>query len=246
MIHSDVMRERIIKKASSSLVAVLSLAFILIFIVAMRNPKISDSSTSKKTYSYLALGDSYTIGEQVKAEENFPNQAVQKLREKGFDVKSPVIIAKTGWTTDELQDAINKARLKKKYDFVTLLIGVNNQYRGQTVVDYIPQFETLLKQAIRFTGNDTSNVIVISIPDWGVTPFAEGRDRNKISLQIDEFNAANQLVAAKFNVHYINITEGSRKAGQDATLLAGDGLHPSGKAYSAWADDVANFIKEVL
>lgn len=245
MIHSEVMRERIIKKASSSLVAIFSLAFLLIFIAAMRNPQLS-SDDSKKSYSYLALGDSYTIGEQVQPADNFPNQAVQKLREKGFDVKSPVIIAKTGWTTDELQGAITKARLRKKYDFVTLLIGVNNQYRGQQVVDYIPQLESLVSQAIRFTGNDTSNVIVISIPDWSVTPFAEGRDRKQIAAEIDEYNAANKLVAQKFNVHYINITDGSRKAAQDASLLTGDGLHPSGKEYGRWADDVANFIKEVL
>ena len=238
------MREVIIKKASSSVVAVLSLLFLLIFIAAMKHPDTSKVDPTKKSYSYLALGDSYTVGEQVPPEENFPNQTVQLLREKGFNVKSPVIIAKTGWTTDELQAAILKARLKKKYDFVTLLIGVNNQYRGRKVVDYIPQFESLLKQAIRFTGNDTSNVIVISIPDWGATPYAADRDREKISLEINEYNAASQLVADKFNVHYIDITGDSRKASEDATLVAHDGLHPSGKAYAKWAEHVANFIKD--
>lgn len=240
------MREVIIKKASSGFVAIFGLVFILIFIAAMKNPEFSLTNRSKKSYTYLALGDSYTIGEQVSSEENFPNQTVRKLREDGFNVKSPVIIAKTGWTTDELQQAINNAKLKKKYDFVTLLIGVNNQYRGRKVVDYIPQFESLLKQAIRYTGNDTSNVIVISIPDWGASPFAEGRNRSQIKTEIDEYNAANQLVASKFNVHYINITESSRKAAGDATLFAKDGLHPSGKEYDEWATHVANFIKEVL
>jgi lysophospholipase L1-like esterase len=201
---------------------------------------------SQKKYSYLALGDSYTIGESVSAKENFPNQTVQLLRKAGFDFNEPEIVAKTGWTTDELQDAINKHTFQSSYDFVTLLIGVNNQYRGRTVEDYHPQFEFLLKQAIRFAGNDTSHVVVLSIPDWGVTPYAEGRDRKKIASAIDVYNAANKAIAEKYKVSYINITPGSREAAIDPSLLTNDGLHPSGKEYAKWAEKLSAVIKEKL
>lgn len=197
---------------------------------------------SKKTYTYLALGDSYTIGEKVAAEENFPSQTASLLHKKGRKIAKPRIIAKTGWTTGELQAALNKARLKKQYDFVTLLIGVNNQYRGLKVVDYIPEFEHLLRQAIKLAGNNTTHVVVLSIPDWGVTPFAEGRDRQQIATDIDAYNAANQLLAEKYKVHYINITPATRKASADASLLAEDGLHPSGKAYAEWAGGVCQYL----
>jgi len=198
--------------------------------------------SSPKTCTYLALGDSYTIGEKVVAEENFPSQTVSLLREKGRKMAKPRIIAKTGWTTGELQAALNKARLKKQYDFVTLLIGVNNQYRGLKVVDYIPEFEHLLKQAIGLAGNDATHVVVLSIPDWGVTPFAEGRDRKQIAADIDAYNAANRLLAEKYKVHYINITPATRKAPADASLLAEDGLHPSGKAYAEWAAEICQYL----
>jgi lysophospholipase L1-like esterase len=210
--------------------------FLLIFILAMKAPQI------KKAYSYLALGDSYTIGEKVIPEENFPAQVVRILREKGENIDAPKIIAKTGWTTGELQAAINKAKLKKQYDFVTLLIGVNNQYRGLKLVDYIPEFEQLLKQAIKLAGNDSAHVVVLSIPDWGVTPFAEGRDRKQITSDIDAFNAANQLLSEKYKVHYLNITPATRKAAGDASLLAEDGLHPSGKAYAEWAAEISKYL----
>lgn len=198
--------------------------------------------SSQKAYTYLALGDSYTIGEKVVAEENFPSQTVRLLRKEGRKMAKPRIIAKTGWTTGELQAALDKARLRKQYDFVTLLIGVNNQYRGLEVVDYIPEFEHLLKQAIRLAGNDTTHVVVLSIPDWGVTPFAEGRDRQQIAAAIDAYNAANQLLAEKYRVHYINITPATRKASADPGLLAEDGLHPSGKAYAEWADEACQYF----
>src|SRR5215204_6484989 len=140
----------------------------------------------KKPYSYLALGDSYTIGQSVMASENFPNQTAQLLKTLGYDFKSPEIVATTGWTTDELQNNINNHSFTPPYDIVTLLIGVNNQYRGQPVNTYKPEFENLLKQAIQFAGGKVDHVIVLSIPDWGVTPFAAGRDRDQIARQIDE------------------------------------------------------------
>jgi lysophospholipase L1-like esterase len=218
---------------------------ILIFMAAMKNPDQIQSSAAAKQKTYLALGDSYTIGEKVDPKENFPSQVVRLLREKGFDFSDPRIVAQTGWTTDELQAAIKKGRLRRHYDFVTLLIGVNNQYRGRKVVEYLPEFESLLKQAIRYAG-DTSRVIVLSIPDWGVTPFAEGKDRKQIAAEIDEYNAASKLITAKYKVQYIDITESTRDAAKDITLLASDSLHPSAKEYGKWAKEVADVIKSKL
>ena len=232
------MREILIKKANSSIVSNTGVLLLLIFIVAMQQPK--------KAYSYLALGDSYTVGEKLPAEENFPNQVVAILREQNFEFKAPEVVAQTGWTTDELEEGIEKSSLQKHYDFVTLLIGVNNQYRGKTVSDYIPQFESLLQKAIGYAGGNTTHVIVLSIPDWGVTPFADGRDRKKIAAQIDEYNAANKLIAEKYNVHYINITPGTREAAYDLSLVTSDGLHPSAKEYAKWSKEVAAVIKSEL
>ena len=199
-----------------------------------------------KNYSLLSLGDSYTIGESVLPSENFPNQAVQLLKKENIDFNSTEIIAKTGWTTDELQSAIDKNTFLPKYDFVTLLIGVNNQYRARSIENYKAEFENLLKQAIKFAGNDTSHVFVLSIPDWGVTAFAEGRDRKQIAKEIDEYNAANKLIAEKLKVHYIDITAGTRQAAMDLSLLAADGLHPSAKEYLRWAVRLADAIKTEL
>jgi lysophospholipase L1-like esterase len=214
---------------------------ILIFMAAMKSP-----STHAKSYTYLALGDSYTIGEQVADQDNFPAQAVQMLGNEGVLVQAPKIIAKTGWTTDELQADINKAHITENYDFVTLLIGVNNQYRGRSVIEYAKEFEALLKQAIGFAGNNTTHVIVLSIPDWGATPFGATRDRNQITHEIDNYNATNKLIAEKYKVRYIDITPGTRDALQDLSLLTTDGLHPSAKEYARWAKKVAGVIKESL
>lgn len=234
------MREILIKKATSPFTALIAIPILFILVVAMKYPH------QKKTYSYLALGDSYTIGEKVAAEENFPNQVVQLLRHEKLNFKKPEIIAKTGWTTDELQAGINKAELQKQYDFVSLLIGVNNQYRGKTVADYIPEFEALLQKAISLAGDKAEKVIVLSIPDWGVTPFAKESDRKKIATEIDAFNKANKEIADKYQVHYIDITPGTREAETDVSLLAEDGLHPSGKEYKKWADAIASVIKAQL
>ena len=200
----------------------------------------------KKTYSYLALGDSYTIGQSVLSSENFPNQTVQLLNQQNFNFKSPEILATTGWTTDELQNNINSHTFTSPYDFVSLLIGVNNQYRGRTVENYKPEFESLLGQAIQFAGGNANRVIVLSIPDWGVTPFANGRDRAQIAKEIDDYNAANRSISGIYKVHYIDITPGSREAATDPSLIAGDGLHPSAKEYAKWAQKVFATIKQQL
>jgi lysophospholipase L1-like esterase len=198
-----------------------------------------------KTYSYLALGDSYTIGESVPVQDCFPSQAVKLLNGSGLSFGDPTIVAKTGWTTDELGSAIQKANLESHYDFVSLLIGVNNQYRGRSVEEYAGQFEGLLKQSIAFTGNP-EHVFVLSIPDWGATPFAEGRDRSFIARKIDTFNIVNQNIAEKYKVHYIDITAGTREAANDHNLITSDGLHPSGKEYARWAEKLSAGIEQTL
>lgn len=195
-----------------------------------------------KTYSYLALGDSYTIGESVLLTKNFPNQTAALLKKAGINMEAPTIIAKTGWTTDELKEQLSRTRLAVPFDFVTLLIGVNNQYRGRSADEYAQQFEELLQQAIGYAGGNTNHVIVLSIPDWGVTPFAEGRDRIKIAKEIDLYNSINERISKEYKVHYINITPFTREALKDKDLVAKDGLHPSTKDYARWAEKV----KEVM
>ena len=199
-----------------------------------------------KTYSYLALGDSYTIGESVLTSENFPNQTVQRLKNQGYEFKSPEIVARTGWTTDELQNNINNRTFSAPYDIVTLLIGVNNQYRGRFIDTYKPEFENLLKQAIQFAGGKTGHVIVLSIPDWGVTPFAADRDRDQIAREIDEYNSANKTISEKYNVNYLDITPWTREAANDPSLVAADGLHPSAKEYKRWSEKLADKIIAII
>ena len=201
-------------------------------------------------YYYLALGDSYTIGQSVPAADNFPNQVVSSMLNNAISFYPARIIAKTGWTTDELEAGIAAANttepLRSSYDFVSLLIGVNNQYRGRTVADYKPQFEELLKKAILYAGNKADRVVVLSIPDWGVTPFATGRDRTQIAAEIDAYNAANKEIALRYNVHYIDITPWTREATTNSSLLAPDGLHPSGIEYKRWAESLVKFFRSRL
>src|ERR1043165_9872420 len=197
-------------KTKNFTIAFSSLSLILIFSCAKDKYRMTEQT--KKTYSYLALGDSYTIGESVPSADNFPNQTVTLLKASGLDFRSAEIVAKTGWTTDELQNNINNHTFSPPYDIVTLLIGVNNQYRGRPVDEYEPQFENLLKQAIQFAGNKADHVIVISIPDWGVTPFASGRDRDQIAREIDAYNAANKTLSDQYKVNYIDITPWTREA----------------------------------
>ena len=201
-------------------------------------------------YNYLALGDSYTIGESVLLADNFPNQTVAILNQQSFIFAPPRIVAKTGWTTDELEvgisNALSNQLLLSHYDFVSLLIGVNDQYRERSIEDYKPAFENLLKQSIQFANNDPACVIVLSIPDWGITPFANGRDREKITREINNYNAINKKLSQQYQVHYINITPWTREAETDSTLLAADGLHPSDKEYKRWAELVADYISSKL
>ena len=198
---------------------------------------------AKHHYSFLALGDSYTIGESVPLHESFPYQTVQLLRKSGHHFYAPEIVAKTGWTSFELAEHILHTKLNEQYDFVTLLIGVNNQYRELPVAEFITDFEILLRKAIHISGENADRVIVLSIPDWGVTPFAAKKDSKKISEEIDSFNAVCELFCKQYKAQFINITEDTRKAKNDRTLLANDGLHYSGKAHAVWAEKVVGLIK---
>ncbi len=194
----------------------------------------------KAVKTYLALGDSYTIGEAVSAAESFPYQLKEALVKQGHPVESIQIIAQTGWTTDELQTAIAAETLSPPYDLVTLLIGVNNQYRGYSVANYRVEFEQLLRQAIAFAGKDVDRVRVLSIPDWGVTLFAEkeGRLAENVAKEIDAFNTAGQEISEKLGVVFINITPHSRLATTNFSFLASDGLHPSEKMYAEWVQQL--------
>ncbi len=196
---------------------------------------------------YLALGDSYTIGESVSEAARFPVQLANRLRtEGGADLGQPIIVATTGWTTSELAEGIRQADLQGPFDLVTLLIGVNNQYRGLPLDEYREQFRSLLAQAIKFTGGHRERVIVISIPDWGVTPFAEGRDRSKIFAEIDAFNAVNADEAAREGVRHVDITPVSRLGEVEPGLIAEDGLHPSGEMHSRWVEVLLPAVRAAL
>jgi lysophospholipase L1-like esterase len=182
---------------------------------------------------YLALGDSYTIGESVSEAERWPNQLAALINPAGeIEV---TIIARTGWTTSELWEGIQSAAPQGTYDLVSLLIGVNNQYRGYDINEYREEFKFLLEKSIEYAGGNPEHVIVLSIPDWGVTPFAWGRDSAQIAADIDAYNAINFEESKKAGVHYVDVTPVSREAVSDQSLIAGDGLHPSGKMYTEWA-----------
>jgi len=197
--------------------------------------------------TYLALGDSYTIGQSVAESERFPAQTVSLLKLDSINFNTPEYIATTGWTTGDLINRINTAPpLKSTYDFVTLLIGVNNQYQGRSQAEYATEFTVLLNTAIQYAGNRAKRVAVLSIPDWGVTPFAAGQDRALIARQIDSFNVINKQIALAKSVNYIDITPATRMAATDPSLIAGDGLHPSGKEYTVWAVLLAAVIKSNL
>ncbi len=192
------------------------------------------------TKNYLALGDSYTIGEQVPLFESFPYQVIQLLRKKypEGNWQPPEIVAKTGWTTDELLQQIHQTQLLTSYDIVSLLIGVNNQYRGRLVDNYREEYAVLLQKAIEFAGSDVKKVVVLSIPDWGTMPFAEGRDRIQIAAAIDQYNSACREITEANGVCFIDITISQRADAADLTFVAADGLHPSGKEYEKWADSL--------
>jgi lysophospholipase L1-like esterase len=184
--------------------------------------------------TYLALGDSYTVGEAEPQAQSYPYQLIDSLNNNGYKVLHPNVIATTGWTTQDLINAIAASGISgKKFGFVTLLIGVNDQYQHLSIDVYKQNFTQLLNESIQFAGGDTSKVFVISIPDWGVTPFAQGQD-STIYPQIMAFNAVNLAISKAAGVNYVDVTPVSRTAANDLTLIAPDGLHFSGKMYAEW------------
>jgi lysophospholipase L1-like esterase len=196
--------------------------------------------------SFLALGDSYTIGQSVTTDERFPYQTARLLIAAGIPVKEPVIIATTGWTTGNLLSAVATNPPTNNYDIVTLLIGVNNQYQHRPLEEYKSEFTMLLNKAIGYANNNPLHVFVVSIPDYSVTPFASGLNMAQIAMEIDQFNAANKQITLAAGVHYIDITPISRQGATEPALQATDGLHPSGKQYGLWSQLLAPEIKAAL
>lgn len=192
-----------------------------------------------KTNTWLALGDSYTIGEGVPLHESYPYQALQLLRTRGKLFYAPEIIAKTGWTSNELIAHLQQLRLLPEYDYVSILIGVNNQYRGMDVKDFETTLEWLAEKALQLNGNHAERIVVISIPDWGVTPFAQDRDVSAIHDAIDQFNAIKRKLSKEKGFHYIDITTDYRSTGRLQESVVDDQLHPSGKVYGEWAQKLA-------
>jgi lysophospholipase L1-like esterase len=219
---------------------------------AIKPAIINDTTTTvtkpmtNDSISYLALGDSYTIGEAVPQIQSYPYQLTNSLNTLAFNVKAPTIIAVTGWTTDQLINAIKRSGLiGKKYDFVTLLIGVNDQFQRLSQDNYRVKFARVLNTAINFVNGDTARVFVLSIPDYGVTPFAGGNN-SSIGPEIDRFNGINKELSQKAGVYYLDITAISREAASDPSLIANDGLHPSGKMYRLWVKQLEPLIAKSL
>lgn len=222
---------------------------LLAAVLAAAAPTGDDGRTASPALRYLALGDSYTIGEGVSADGRWPAQLAAHLREDGRVVDTPRIVATTGWTTDELASALDAAEpLGRDWDLVSLLIGVNDQYRGRPVEDYAPAFAALLDRAIGYAGGHADRVMVLAIPDWGVTPFAvaSGRDRVAIARELDAYNATAARICAERGVAFIDIAPVSRARGDEPSMLADDGLHPSAALYAEWAREALPVVRRLL
>jgi lysophospholipase L1-like esterase len=195
---------------------------------------------------FLALGNSYTVGTGVPIEDRWPVQLAGRLRQQGLPLPDVRLVAQNGWTTDELLRGIQAARLSPTFDLVSLQIGVNNQFRGYDLQTYRQEFRQLLEAAIGLTAGKSTRVLVLSIPDWGVTPFAVGRDRDQIALEIDRFNAVNRDETAKVRGQYVDVTPLTREKGDQIAFLAPDDLHPSGKMYAAWVQLLLPSVLDAL
>lgn len=207
-------------------------SFFLIVIFLALSCQINEKS--KKRYNYLALGDSYTIAESLNLIDSYPHQLKNQLKK----IDSVNIIAKTGWTTGELTDTLKSLNINNKYDYVSLLIGVNNQYREYDISIFEKEFEYLLNLAIQYA-NDRSKVFVISIPDYGVTPFGF-KNRDKIYKEINQYNLIKRKIVEKYNIRFYDVTDISREAKEKKYLIAEDSLHPSREMYSLWVDRILN------
>jgi lysophospholipase L1-like esterase len=233
-------------------IAVCILAIVSISCKKEKNIYMTDSTTPAAPVStpgglkFLALGDSYTIGQNVQVNERFPAQTVQLLKTQGLNISEPNYIAVTGWTTINLLSAINQQKPAQDFNIVTLLIGVNDQYQRLDTAGYTVRFEELLNKAIHHAGNRKANVFVVSMPDYSATPFVAPSSKARVSMEIDQFNAINKRITQQYNISYTDITPSTKEAANDASLVANDGLHPSGKEYRKWANMLAPKIKDVL
>lgn len=206
----------------------------------------TDTMTNAAGKKWLALGDSYTIGTSVDENDRYVVQTVGLLKARGIAMANAAIIATNGWTTADLMAAVRDRPVSTDYDVVSLLIGVNNQYRGGSIEEYRQQFTALLQRSVQLANGKPGHVIVLSIPDYSVTPFAGGSNKQQIAHEIDAFNEANRMIAAEYKVHYLYITDESRKAAEDPSLVAADGLHFSGKEYAVWAAMLLPVVKSLL
>lgn len=222
---------------------------LLAAVLAAAAPTGDDGRTVSPALRYLALGDSYTIGEGVPADGRWPAQLAARLRAGGLAVDAPRIVATTGWTTDELSSALDGAEpIGRDWQLVSLLIGVNDQYRGRPVDDYAPAFAALLERAIGYAGGRADRVVVLAIPDWGVTPFAaaSGRDRAAIARALDAYNAKAARICRERGVAFVDIAPVSRAVGAEPAMLADDGLHPSAALYAEWTREALPVVRRLL
>lgn len=210
------------------------------------NPSTLTTTPPDTSKTYLALGDSYTIGQSVALTDCFPVQVVDLLRLSGIKIADPVIIAHTGWTTLNLQQAIATASLQPNYDAISLLIGVNDQYQHVDTSVYVVRFTQLLQTSIQLAKGRAANVFVLSIPDYSATPFVPQYDKARVKMEVDWFNAINKRITLAYNVSYSDITPASRQAAFNPSLIAADSLHPSGLQYKVWADSLAPKMQSVL
>lgn len=207
---------------------------------AVFNPGTLDfeSKDPSLVQGYLALGDSYTIGESVDEEDRWPVQLIEQLALQNYTVNDPLVIAETGWTTANLKRGINSINITRTFDIVTLQIGVNNHFQGRSILEFQIQFRELLIQAITLAKNRPENVIVVSIPDWGVSPFANGVERSKISEEIDAFNRVKKQETLSRNAKFVDITTLSRLALNNSKFIASDNLHFSEEMYTLWVEEI--------
>lgn len=196
----------------------------------------------QKHYTLLSLGDSYSIGEAVLLQHSFPYQTVQLLRKEGLDFAAPEVIAKTGWTSEDLLEGMSNYTFSTKYDCVTLLIGVNNQYRGLEMMLFKQQFETLLNKSIELAGGKKEHVFVLTIPDYGLTPFAKDKNPEQISKQVDEYNKLIKAICIQYKLTCLDLSDQKGEEQTDERHIAEDGLHPSENEYKRWAKKLVDAI----
>ena len=199
------------------------------------------------TLRYLALGDSYTIGERVFVEERFPHQMTAKLQDDDFSINFPVYVAQTGWTTSDLLEGIEGANINAPFDLVSICIGVNNQFSGMPIVDYEVEFEALIEKAIEFANDDKSKVIILSIPDYAYSVYGQSFPSHEaISTEIDEYNVVNKTIAESYEIQYFDITPISRQGLEEPELISSDNLHPSAEQYRRWVNLIYNDVKKIV